>query len=177
MASNIAALKVRPIKKSDVEQLDLFRWKYEPADLEVPKGYMAEGVESAVVEKPSGQLVGSLTGTLAAVLDPFIANPDADPVDIWQALILLEKALAYRFQVAGAVDIYIAVPNQLEKYHRLLERAGYLETVQNCKVFRKPLAPDTHPLLGEIRDGLAKQAAEDSGTINTTGEGDAIEAA
>lgn len=139
-------INIRPVRNEDLAQLDAWRRRYPDAFLELPKGVSATGVETAIAEK-NGQVLGSLTGTLAIVCDPFIKNPDARGVDIFGAVYMLERTLAYRGQGSGAVDAYIAVPSQLKDYHEIVKRSGYVETCQNCTIFRRPLQPDTVGLL------------------------------
>jgi hypothetical protein len=152
-------ITLRPFSDSDVEQLDAWREKYWEADLELPKGYIAPGVETVLAEK-KGRTLSALTATQAVVLDPLIRDPEAVPLDIMGALLKQEAALTYSAAMAGAVDAYIAVPVQLKAYIALLKTAGYEETVQNCVVMRRPLRPDTHPLLGPARDARLAQSEE-----------------
>ena len=139
-------INIRPVRTEDLALLDRWRRQYPDAFLEIPKGVKAEGVETAVAEK-NGQLLGSLTGTLAIVCDPFIRNPEARGVDVFGAVYMLERALTYRAQGAGAVDSYIAIPEQLHDYKEIVKRSGYIETCARCTIFRRPLQPDTVPLL------------------------------
>lgn len=148
-------ISIRPIRSEDLATLDTWRRLYPDAFLELPKGVAANGVETAVAEK-NGQLLGSLTGTLAIVCDPFIKNPDARRVDVFGAVYMLERTLAYRGQAAGAVDAYIAVPSPLKDYHEIVKRSGYIETCQNCTIFRRPLQPDTVPLLEDAQTERVK---------------------
>ncbi len=161
-------ISVRPFRPADAEQLDLFRWRYEEADLEVPHGYMAPGVETLIAEK-EGKFVLALTATLAIILDPLIRAPGAANLDIASALFKAEAVLTYLAQANGAVDAYIAIPDALADYQKMLQRAGYVPTVQACTVFRKPLRKETMPLIGPIRDKMAlEQAAKTAETANTT---------
>lgn len=146
----------RPFRGDDVRTLDAWRWKYSDADLELPKGYEGTNIKTIVIEK-EGKTILSLTGTLVMVLDPAIKDPDADPRDIMRALIKAETVLGYMAAGAGAQDIYIAIPNQLKKYMGIIEKSGYKPTVQNCTVFRRPITPDTEPLIGDIRDQFTRE--------------------
>jgi hypothetical protein len=103
-------------------------------------------VETVVAEK-NHKLLGSLTGTLGIVIDPFIHDPNAAGVDVFGAVYMMERVLAYKGQAAGAVDAYIAVPSGLKDYHEIVKRSGYVETCQNCTIFRRPLQPDTVALI------------------------------
>lgn len=150
-------LNVRPIRASDIEPLLSWRKAYIDGDLEIPHGWKGEGWETAVAEK-SGLLLGSMTATQAVILDPLIRNPVAGGMDMVTAIYALERALTYNAQAAGAVDAYIAIPSQLEEYHKIVENAGYQRTVEHCHVFRRPLVPDTVPLLGTERDRILAEA-------------------
>lgn len=153
-------INVRPFAEEDRSELDNYRWRYQDADLEVPHDFMDTNVETVVALK-DGRLLGSLTGTLSITLDPFIKNPDASPLELMQALLKMETVLNYMAQKLGAVDVYIAIPNQIvETYGKIVEKCGYERTVQNCTVYRKPLRPDTQPLIGKVRDEQARQARQ-----------------
>src|SRR5271166_1917470 len=143
-------INVRPVNESDIQSLEFFRRNYWDADLEIPHGYAAPGVETAVAEK-AGTLIASLTAIQAVVLDPLISNPDFRGFDRVAAIYLLERTLSYIAQKYGAVDMYIAVPDHLVDYHRIVEKAGYVKTCEHCTVFRRPVTPDTVPLLGVER--------------------------
>lgn len=111
-----------------------------------------------------GRVIASLTALDAVVLDPFIHDPDAKPTDILSALVKLETYLTHAAQKrTGAVDAYIAVPRQLEHYVSLLENYGFHPTVQGCIVLRRPLVPDTVPLLGLERDATQSQPPPSEG--------------
>lgn len=139
-------LNVRPIQYEDVAVLNRLRRLYPDAFLEIPHGWTGDGIETAVAEK-DGKLIGSLTGISAVVCDPFIHDPNAKGVDVFAAVYMLERALTYNAQRGGAVDSYIAVPDQLVEYHRIVERSGYQKTCEHCTIFRRPLRPDTTPLI------------------------------
>jgi hypothetical protein len=146
-------INVRPMRTVDIPQFEAWRRAYWDGDLELPKGWGAAGVETAIAEQAgSGSGVvplESLTATLAVVIDPLIRNPQiTDGAALVAGIYALERTLAYRGQQLGAVDAYIAIPNHLTDYHRIVEKAGYTETLEHCKVFRRPLMPDTHPLIG-----------------------------
>lgn len=143
---SIKDLFVRPLKIEDVETLDRFRRGYDAAYLELPHGMAGPGMETAIVEK-SGKIIGSLTGIHAVVCDPFIHDPEADGVDIFAGVLMLERTLAYNAQLGGAIDSYIAVPLQLTAYIEMVKRAGYSVTCENCVILRRPLTPDVVPLI------------------------------
>lgn len=142
-------VNVRPMRGEDQPQFDAFRRVYWDGDLELPKGWGGPGWETAVAEGEGGRPIASLTGTLAIILDPLIRNPHIKSgPELVASIYALERTLAYRGQMYGAVDSYIAIPEHLTEYHRIVEKAGYAETVVGCKVFRRALRPDTHPLIG-----------------------------
>jgi len=139
-------INVRPVRQEDLAQLDMWRRQYPSAFLELPKGVRGPGVETTVAEK-NYKLFGSLTAISAVVMDPCIFDPTADGLDIYTAVYLMERTLAYRAQDGGAADAYIAVPNQLTDYHAIVEKSGYMKTCENCTIFRRPLRQDTVPLI------------------------------
>jgi len=144
----------------EVKQLDEWRRGYWAADLELPHDFKTpDGSVDTVLATKDGKMISSLTGIKAIVLDPFIHDPSANPTDLLFSLVKMETALTFNAQKWGAVDAYIAVPSQLDKYIRLLENYGWQPTVQNCVVMRRPLRPDTVPLLGEERDRKLKEEA------------------
>jgi len=150
-------INTRPVRGSDLAALERWRKAYWEGDLEIPFGYeRADGTVTTAVGTKDGKILNALTGKRAIVCDPLIVNPDADHVDVVAALYLLERNLTYEAQRYGAVESYIAVPNQLEKYHRIVENAGYVRMVENCTVFRRALADETVPLLGPERDELLR---------------------
>jgi hypothetical protein len=144
--SVLSNISLRPVRPEDLAQLDVWRRKYPDAFLELPKGVSAEGVETAVAEK-NFRMIGSLTGTLAVLMDPFIHDVNATGPDVFAAVYMLERALAYKAQSNGAVDAYIAVPDKSTAYHSIVERAGYQKTCEHCTIFRRPLRPDTVTLI------------------------------
>lgn len=166
---------VKPLEsQGEVVQLDKWRRDYWDGDLELPHDFRTSDlhVDTAVATK-DGELIASLTAIDAVVFDPFIKNPNANPTDLLFALVKLDTALAYNAQRKGAVDAYIAVPKQLGKYIRLLQNYGWQPTVENCVVLRRPLRPDTIPLLGPERDKLAvemKKLQEEEGEKEEQGK-------
>jgi hypothetical protein len=174
-AMQLKHVNVRPMFQSDEEIFDQFRRAYWEADLEIPKGFKAPGIETAVASDAHDNPIASLTGTMAIVMDPLIKNPDADPLQLVTAIYMLERTLAYLGQKNGAVDAYIAIPNQLVGYHKIVEKAGYIRTVENCTVYRRALMPDTQELLGTDRDRMlartrAAEAAEVTEHADTVSE-------
>jgi hypothetical protein len=128
----------RPFREEDAADLDVWR-KTDPAVLlEVPHGYMSEHVETAVVEK-DGEKIMSLTGTIAAIFDPLIKNPEASRLDIMEALIQAESALAYTAAKVGAMDAYISIPEEQVAYRRIVEKYGYTRILEGCAVYKKHL--------------------------------------
>lgn len=139
-------INIRPIQIKDTEQLELWRREYLDAWLELPHGLQMKGVETAVAEK-QGRMIGSLTATSAVVMDPFIHDKNATGPEIFSAVLALERVLSYKAQSGGAVDSYIAIPAKSEEYIKMVEKCGYVRTLQDCVVLRRPLIPDTVPLL------------------------------
>lgn len=143
---SLKEMNIRPVQKRDVEQLDLFRRSFTDGWLELPHGLAGTGVETAVAEK-QGKLVGSLTGISAVLFDPYIHDPEASGSDVFAAVLALERTLAYNAQAGGAIDAYIAIPQQSEDYIRMVERCGYTRTCEGCVILRRALVPDTVSLL------------------------------
>ncbi|HEY6766649.1 MAG TPA: hypothetical protein VI386_17960 [Candidatus Sulfotelmatobacter sp.] len=140
------ALNVRPVRNEDLAQLDRWRRSYPDAFLELPHGVAGPGVETACAEK-DGKLIGSLTAVSAVVMDPFIHDPAVTGADVYGAVLMLERALAYKAQ-PHATDAYIAIPSQIEKsYGAIVEKSGYIKTCENCTIYRRALRPDTVGLI------------------------------
>lgn len=157
--SSFTKMNIRPIREDDIEQLDKWRWQYTDADLEVVHGWQAPGVETAIAEK-NGEIIGSLTAVSAVVIDPFIHNPNASETDIYAAVVMLERALAYRAQQSGIVDAYVAVSAHLKDYIEIVKRSGYEVTCERCVILRRALVPETHPRLGLARETVLADVAE-----------------
>lgn len=149
----------RPLTPDDVRLLDAWRRGYQAADLEVPHDFNAPGVKTVGLHE-NHALFGSLTGTRAVVLDPFIHDPayDAHGAKLIYGLAKADAILTQWGQEGGAVDSYIAIPNQLDAYIRLLGHYGYLPTCQGCTILRRPLMPETVALLGAERDAAERRA-------------------
>lgn len=160
-------INIRNFRPEDAELFERWRQMFMEGDLEIPMGFSAPGVETAVAEYQHHP-IASLTLTLAAMFDPLIKLPDvpnahaegiAGPAMI-QAIVMLERALAFLAQRQGAVVGYIGVPDSLPEYQKIVEKAGYKRTFTKVSVFRRPFRPDTVPLLGEERDKAIVEAAE-----------------
>lgn len=134
-------VNIRRAKPEDFEQLELWRESYPDANLELPKGYHAPGVETAVGEE-GGKIVAALTGTLAVIIDPAICDPNASPIKVLRTLQALERTLAYVGSTGGAVDAYVPAPEHLTEWIAILEKNGYQRTAQKCVILRRPLNPD-----------------------------------
>lgn len=156
----------RPINANDVKLLDLWRRNYWAADLELPHDFNAPGVKTIGLHEDH-KLFGSLTGTIAGVFDPFIHDPSYDAeqgAKLIYGLVKADAVLAHWAQEAGAAEAFIAIPNQLEKYIRLLQHYGWSPTCQNCTIMRRPLTPETVPSLG-----LEREAADRAAGLRTAG--------
>lgn len=146
---SITELSVRPIRDEDVEQLDNFRHANWDADIEISFGYAAPGVETAVAEK-DGKLIGALTAVKTVVFD-FMRNPAALGIDVYAAVFMLERALAYVAQSGGVAAAYVAIPAHLTDYISMVKRSGYSIACENCVILRRPLRKELSPSLGEER--------------------------
>lgn len=151
---SIRDLSIHRLRDEEKETLEEWRHEYQPADLEIPHGYAGQGIETAVVDCPdTGIMMASLTAIQAVILDPLIRNPRVhNAAEMVASIFLLERTLSLLGERGGAVDAYIAVPNQLEDYKKTVESVGYKVTCENCTIYRRPLRPDTVPLIGLNRD-------------------------
>lgn len=126
---------------SDIALLEQWRWEFQDGLLELPNGYAADGVGTAVALSRNGKLLGSLTATIiqAVSLDPLIRNPQAGRHEMLAGLFALTRTLEYQAQLNGARDAYIAVPNVMSEYKELVKKCGFEETAQDCTLFRHSL--------------------------------------
>ena len=148
--STFKSLNVRPIQTSDVEQLELFRTGYWDADIEIPHGYQAVGVETAVAEK-DGKLIGGLTATGGVVFD-YVHDPQALGTDVFAAGLMLERALSYAAQKNGLTTGYVAIPSHLAEYIAQVKKCGYEEGFQGCTILRRDLRTPIVASLGDARN-------------------------
>lgn len=123
----------------EIAKVDAWRKQFASADLELPEGYDGDGVCTAVAHDKQGGLIGSLTASiiLAASLDPLLLNPGASRDQRFSGTFALTVAMEYQTKLNGAAAGFIAVPNLLPDYQEFVTRFGYIETAQNCKLFRK----------------------------------------
>jgi hypothetical protein len=157
-------VSIRPYSPEDKEKLDEFRFRYPDADLEIPHGFTGKGLET-VIAVNGDKLISSATGTLAIIIDPLIANPDAAPSEILSGLFKQEATITYLAKLNGALDSFIAIPKTLTRYIALLEKCGYEQTAEHCVIMRRPLVADTEPRLGEIRDSVLAQSNKEDNKI------------
>jgi len=132
-------------RETDFEQIEKWRREFAEGQLEVPNGYGGEGVATVIGLSRDGKLLGSLTATIitAVSLDPLIKNPSANRKEVFAALFAMTRALEYQAQLNGARDAYIAIPDALPEYQELVQRCGFEETAQRCRLYRHPLRPST----------------------------------
>lgn len=132
---------VLPPTQQDIEQLEQWRREFAAADLELPEGYVNDGVATAVARRRDGSLIGSLTAEIitAVSLDPLLLNPQAGRTEALAGLFALTRALEYQASLNGAAASFIAVPNLLPQYQALVERCGFEPTAQHCKLYRHSL--------------------------------------
>ena len=123
---------------NDIEQLERWRQDFAAADLELPEGYANDGVATAVARNKKGDLIGSLTAEIitAVSLDPWLGNPNAGRHERLTGLFTLTRALEYQAKINGAVAAFIAVPDTLKEYQQLVQRFGFEETAQHCRLYR-----------------------------------------
>lgn len=125
----------------DIRQLERWRLLFAEADLELPENYASDGVATAVAKTKEGKLIGSLTASiiLAVSLDPLIRNPEIPRTEMLAGLFALTRALEYQAKLNGAAAAFIAVPNLLPEYQKLVVKCGFEPTAENCKLFRHSL--------------------------------------
>ena len=137
-------LNIRPSKSKDAEILDQFRAAFqEDGRIDVPFGYSAVGVETAVAEKQN-KIIGAAIATKTVLID-FTKDPAASPAEIAGAVFCLERALTYVAQQNGCVAAYVAIPSHMTEWLKVVKHGGYTETFQHCTVLRRPLAKELTP--------------------------------
>ena len=157
--STFRTLNVRPIEARDVEQLELFRKSYFDANIEIPHGYQAVGVETSVAEK-EGKVIGSLTATGVVVFDD-VHDETATGTDVFAAVLMMERALAYTALKNGLTTAYVAIPSHLEKYIEMVRKCGYDESLQGCTIMRRDLRTPVMPSLGDERDNTGTETVSE----------------
>lgn len=131
-------LKIEPPKDDDIEVLEKWRKEFAYADLELPSGYAADGVATAVARTKDGTLLSSLTAQIitAVCLDPILCNPDASRKDVFVAAFALARTLEYQAQLNGAKAAFIAIPDCMPEWQKVIEKCGFEQTAQRCKLYR-----------------------------------------
>lgn len=137
-------MQVLPFKEDDREQLEKWRLSFTDATIELPHDYASPQNETAVVRDGEGKIILALNGTIGSGLT-LIKNPDANRLEIVQALFLAEAALTYKAVQAGAIDSYVIVPNRMAEYIKVLEKLGYHLIADECVVMGRILVPDSVP--------------------------------
>jgi hypothetical protein len=135
--------QVKTMIAEDEPILESWRKAFPEADLEMPNGYAGPGVATAVSIAKDGRLLGSLTGTmiLAVSLDPYLKNPEAGRLESLASLYSLCDSMEYQASLNGAIDAYVAIPNLLPEYQKLIvEKCGFEETAQTCRIYRRRIA-------------------------------------
>lgn len=131
-------LKIETPKEDDFALLEKWRKEFVHADLELPHGYVNDGVATAVARSKDGTLLSSLTAQIitAVCLDPVLCNPDAPRKDIFVAAFALARTLEYQAQLNGARAAFIAIPQSMPEWQKVIEKCGFEETAQRCKLYR-----------------------------------------
>lgn len=112
-----------------------------------PHGLVSRGVETVIADKPDGTTIGSLTGQLVVVLDPYIGNPDAKPLEAMAALVQMSRALEFWGTTLGAVDAAIVISDKMPEFQRIVERCGFTRAEGGFTIFSRSL--DTAPRQSE----------------------------
>ena len=147
-------LKLFPVEQHHLPQLEQWRQSFEHAELDLPSGYSGPATVTIVAEY-NGQLVESMTASIVMVIEAIIKNPAATPSVLAEAAQRLEEYLSGHAALNGAVDSYIAVPDNdaMVEFHRVVRRRGYEPTAQGCTIYRRPLRaaiPDSELTLEAI---------------------------
>lgn len=135
-------LKIRALKAE--EQPRLINWlkKAEVVGAtDLPHGFIGASTQTAVAEH-EGKVLLSLTSTKAVVLGPLIKDPDGKPIELMASVLHAARALEFLGSLDGATEAYIVVSNDLPAFQRIVERAGYEQVAQNCKIYRRLLLSD-----------------------------------
>jgi hypothetical protein len=124
---------------ADIAQLETWRRQFVAAELELPEGYVNEGVATAVARTQDGRLLGSLTGTLVTgfSLDPLLLRPGTEHKEALAGLFALTNTLEYQAQLNGAAASLVAIPDLLPAYQHLIKKCGFKQTAEFCKIYRR----------------------------------------
>jgi len=147
-------IKIRAYRPQDVVKLKKFLEESDVSvDLELPHGFVGQATETAVAERDK-ELLCSITGTLAVVLDPLIKNPNAKAIDLMPAIIQAARALEFYGTMHGVTEAFLAVPGSIPVFQRIVERAGYERTADDCAIYRRLLVENDSCMLkkGEEED-------------------------
>ena len=133
-------LKLFPVEQHHLPQLEQWRTEFPHAELDLPSGYSGPATVTLVAEY-DGELVQSMTASIVMVIEAIIKNPLTSPLVSAEAAQRLEECLAEHAALNGAVDSYIAVPDNeaMAEFHRVVKRRGYEPTAQGCTIYRRPL--------------------------------------
>ena len=132
---SLSKLSVRPTTEKDYPLLDKFRKDFESEGrIDLPWGYNLSGsVETAITDPPVGAVTASKT-----VLINFMKDINAKGVDIYAAVLLLERALTYAAAQIGTTESYCAIPEQLTEYIAMVRRSGYVDAFPGgCVVLKR----------------------------------------
>ncbi len=140
-------IKIRAYRPQDVLKLKKFLEESNvDADLELPHGFVGQATETAIAERDK-ELLCSITGTLSIVLDPLIKNPNAKAIDLMPAIIQAARALEFYGTMHGVTEAYLAVPDNIPGFQRIVERAGYEKTADGCGIYRRLLVANDSCML------------------------------
>ena len=137
-------MRLWPAEPHHLKHLEKWRQEFAHAELELPNGYSGPSTVTMVADN-NGEIIASMTASIVMVIEAIIKNPTASPSLLAEAAQRLEENLASHAALNGAVDSYIAVPDNEEmiEFHRVVRRRGYEPTATGCTVYRRPLrAPE-----------------------------------
>ena len=138
---SLSKLHIRPTTEKDYPLLDKFRGDFaEHGLIELPWGYnLPNSVETAVAEV-DGVPVGAVAASKTVLIN-FMKDVAAKGVDIYSAVIFLERALTYAAQQIGTTEAYCAIPEHMTEYISMVKRSGYTLAFPNCVVLKRVLLP------------------------------------
>ena len=138
---SLSALTVRTTGPTDYPLLDKFRKDFEKDGvIELPWGYnLPNSVETAISER-AGVPIGAVTASKTVLIN-FMKDMTAKGVDVYAAVLFLERVLTYAAQQIGTTEAYCAIPQHLTEYIDMVRRSGYTDAFPNCVVLKRALLP------------------------------------
>ena len=138
---SLSDMTVRPSCEADYPLLDRFRKDFEEnGKIELPWGYnLPNSVETAIAER-AGVPIGAVTASKTVLIN-FMKDVTAKGVDVYSAVLFLERLLTYAAQQIGTTESYCAIPEHMTEYINMVRRSGYTDAFPNCVVLKRALCP------------------------------------